>query len=185
MTSRVLYYTIDNDLLKLERSILEGWDLDEALPFVTSKEAMDLLVRYGANINSVEKEGGTHLLHQLLLEKKYDLFHHAVNLGADINVDKYGPFGLYLTALPYDSMLDFLKDSGYDINNKGPCGFSILVHAVLCEKSYHTIEKLLSLGANPNPPLFDITLGDYVARSSDILLQLIFEPFLSKYRIET
>ena len=181
MVSRVLYYTIDGDLQKLETAILEGWNLDEALPFATSKEAIDLLIRYGANINAVEKEGGTHLLHQLLLERKYDLFRHAVNLGADINVDKYGPFGLYLTALPYDSMLEFLKEGGYDINHRGPCGFSILVHAVLCKKSYHTIEKLLSLGANPSTPVFDITLKDYVSGGSDILLQLIFEPFLTKY----
>lgn len=181
MVSRVLYYTIENDLEKLERAILEGWSLDEALPFATSKEALDLLVRYGANINAVEREGGTHLLHQFLLERKYDMFRHAVDLGADISVDKYGPFGLYLSALSYDSILDFLKESGYDINHKGPCGFSILVHAVLCEKSYHTIEKLLSLGADPNASVFDITVGEYVTKGSDLLLQLIFEPFLAKY----
>ena len=126
-----------------------------------NKEILDLLIKYGADINKQGNHGYT-VLHLVCQDFRYislDIIKLILSYRANPNIsDNNGDYPIHLVvnnSNPYRrnicQIIDTLIQSGADINKQGNNGDTVL-HLVCRQPGNHhdTIQFLLSRGANPN-----------------------------------
>jgi ankyrin repeat protein len=93
------------------------------------------LIQEGANINEVDRNGITPLMHSIW-ERKTETTKTLIKMGADINIqDKNGDSALHVAVYNCDaSMAKILIDNGADVNAKTNSGVTALHYAAQCKE---------------------------------------------------
>ena len=158
-TLRQLFTCVEENDINCVREALEnGFDVkqeydishDTLLSYSSSGsvEMTTLLLKYGSNINHVNRVGMTPLLIALLF-KKYDIAKLFIERGADINIsDKKGNTPLMISIM-YNNIETFkqLIYRGADIGIQNSDGNTVLMISIIYD-NIETTEQLLARGAD-------------------------------------